>query len=140
MPTRSRDLRRSRDPAVPPLLVDAQLGGAQKRGGSGGVRGPPLRAASGGLQGRRDLLVGRERHHRLMPHASIDLLVAGEHPGQGHVGALALVDRRRLVNGRADKGMPEGDGTPLAADQPCALGRIEGVRRHVELRGSPQQR
>jgi hypothetical protein len=52
-----RGLRGRSDPLHPADLIGAQLGGPQERGHRGGVAGPQLCPAGGGIQRRGDLLV-----------------------------------------------------------------------------------
>ena len=102
------------------------------------MRGPQLRAASGGLERGRDFLVTGQRGHGLMPDAAVGVLLTGKRPSESRVSVLALAERRSLLKGRADQRMAEADRPARDVDQTGALGRVENISPEMEPGHRPQ--
>ena len=121
---------RGQQPARARLGLRRELGGAAEVAHRGRVRAAAAGVERGLLERRRDGLVGRDRARREVPRA----LGALDRGGQRGVGAPALGQRRRVVDGRAHQRVAELELALGQRHDPRLLGRLEIDQRQAGVR------
>ena len=135
-----RGLGRQRQPPGLGDRVGAELRRALVPGQGAGVAAALADLAGRALEGGGDLLVGAVRRRRQLPGAPVGLRGSVQGRGQRLVDRAPLRQRRRVMDGRPDQRVAEGQGAAVDLDQARRAGRVEVGQRGAERARRSQDR